>query len=98
MGIDNALIFNHDMQYSNGNELMKKLNARTGLHVVNVIMGNNCNYIQNIPDDFVGLMAGTDNLLNLDQYIQEKKLIEFSNKTSEKWIGSFYINPSVMAN
>jgi hypothetical protein len=98
MGIDNAHILNHNMHYNNGNELMEKLRARTGLAVVNGIMDNNGNYLQDIPDDFVGLLVSTDNSLTLNEYIDRKELIEFNNKTAKEWSGSFYMNPFVMEN
>jgi hypothetical protein len=98
MGIDNAHIFNHNMHYNNGKELMQKLCERTGLVVSNSIMGNDCNYIKDILDDFVGLNISTINSLSLDQYIERKELIEFHNKTDSGWNGTFYINPYVMEN
>jgi hypothetical protein len=61
-------------------------------------MGNDCNYIKDIPDDFVGLNVSTINSLSLDQYIERKELIEFHNKTATGWNGTFYINPYVMEN
>jgi hypothetical protein len=98
MGIDNALILNHNMHYNNGNELMEKLRARTGLTVANAIMDNDGNYLQDIPGDFVGLLVSTDNSLTLNEYIERKELIEFQNKTAKEWSGSFYMNPYVMEN
>ncbi|WP_148041952.1 hypothetical protein [Hanamia caeni] len=98
MGIDNAHIFNHNMHYNNGKELVQKLFERTGLVVFNSIMGNDCNYIKDIPDDFVGLNVSTINSLSLDQYLERKELIEFTNKTASGWNGTFYINPYVMKN
>ena len=98
MGIDNANIFNHNMHYKNGKELMQKLSARIGLVVSNAIMGEDCNYIKDIPDDFVGLNISTINSLGLDQYIERKELIEFHNKTDSEWNGTFYINPHIMEN
>jgi len=98
MGIDNALILNHNMHYNNGKELMQKLRERTGLVVFNSIMGNDGNYIEDIRNDFVGLNVSTLNSLNLDQYIERKELIEFHNKTASGWNGTFYINPYVMEN
>jgi len=86
------------MHYNNGKELMQKLCERTGLVVFNSIMGKDCNYIKDIPDDFVGLNVSTINSLSLDQYIGRKELIEFHNKASSGWNGSFYMNPYVMEN
>jgi hypothetical protein len=98
MGIDNAHIFNHNMHYNNGNELMEKLRARTGLTVANAIMDNDGNYLEDIPGDFVGLVVSTDNSLTLNDYMERRELIEFSNKNAKEWSGYFYINPYVTEN
>ncbi|MGN6298434.1 MAG: hypothetical protein ACTHM7_16705 [Ginsengibacter sp.] len=56
---------------------MEKLRARTGLTVANAILDNDGNYLEDIPDDFVGLLVSTDNSLTLDDYIDRKELIQF---------------------
>ena len=78
MGIDNAHIFNHNIAYSNANQLFEQIEKRTGKAVFNVIYNEDDITRTPLPEGFSGLINTTEDAMNADDYIKNNLLLEFS--------------------
>ncbi len=98
MGIDNAHIFNHNLTYTNTNELYEQLKKRTGKSVFNDIRDEDYEYLTQHPEGFNGFILNTENSMTADDYIQKNILLEFDNIENDKYQGRFNLNRFVIDN
>lgn len=98
MGIDNAHIFNHNITYSNANQLFEQIEKRTGKAVFNDIYNEEGNSLTYLPEGFSWLIFSADDGMNANDYIKNNLLLEFSTFNIGNNSGHFYINPFVIEN
>ena len=98
MGIDNAHIFNHNIAYSNANQLFEQIKKRTGKAVFNDIYNKDGTSITQLPEGFSKLIISTDDAMDADDYIKKNLLLDFSTINIGNDSGHFYINPYVIEN
>lgn len=100
MGIDNTHIFNHNLQFTTGRQLLDALQQRLRIPAFNTIWGTEEAFepIIPLPPNFEGVYISTDNGLTLDDYIRQKELLDFSLITKDNDSGFFYINQHVIKN
>ena len=98
MGIDNALIFNHNIHYTNAKELITNLERVLNKPVFNCIWDEE--YIKHTPypDAFDGFVIHTEDNKTLDDYLKENILIEVERSCKNDYVGHLYINPYVVMN
>jgi len=97
MGIDRANIINHKLHYTNAATLIKQLEQCFQLPVCVSSICDDDDKTTNPPKGFDGLSIYTENGATLDEWIDEKQLLDFSRIGSDKESGYFYINLYVMA-
>lgn len=98
MSIDTAQIFNHNIQYQNGAQLLQQLQLRLGKPVLNCIYINDNELLTELPNDFDGYVIYTENNTTIDYSIEKLDLLDFNLKSSEDDRGHFYINQFVIDN
>lgn len=98
MGIDTAQIFNHNIQYQNGAELLQQLQLRLGKPVLNCIYDNDNKLLTELPNDFDGYVIYTNHNTTIDYSIEKLDLLDFDLISTQKIRGHFYINQFVIYN
>jgi hypothetical protein len=98
MGLDTAHIFNHNIQYKHGAELLQQLEKRLGKPLLNVQYDSKNNYPTKLPKNFDGYIISTENNTTIEHIIETTDLLEFDAINPQKNAGHFEINPFVIMN
>lgn len=98
MGIDNAHIFNHNLKFTNAQELMKELEQRLGLPVVNDVYDEDGNRVKGYPEGFDGLVFNTEDGLTVQDYIEKRLLLDANRISPQDDRGFLYLNQYIIEN
>jgi hypothetical protein len=98
MGLDTAYIFNHNIQYKHGAELLQQLEKRLCKPVLNVQYDSEYNCLTKLPKNFDGYIISTENNTTIEHIIETTDLLEFDAINPQNNTGDFSINPFVIKN
>lgn len=98
MGIDNAHIFNHNLKFTNAQELMEELEQRLGLPVVNNVYDVDGNRVKGYPEGFDGLVFNTEDGMTIQDYMDRSQLLVCNRISPQDDSGYFDINHHVLMN